>query len=39
MSGSRMAIEVETAERLAVDARYDIALVTVRRDQLESTHA
>jgi 2-dehydropantoate 2-reductase len=36
IGGSRMAIEVETAERIAVDARYDIALVTVRRDQLAS---
>ncbi len=34
--GSRMTIEVETAERIAVDDRYDIALVTVRRDQLAS---
>ena len=31
-----MAIEVETAERIAVDDQYDIALVTVRRDQLAS---
>jgi 2-dehydropantoate 2-reductase len=35
--GDRMAIEVDTAERIAADARYDIALVTVRRDQLAST--
>jgi len=31
-----MAIKVETAERIAANARYDIALVTVRRDQLAS---
>ena len=35
--GGRMVIEVETAERIAADARYDTALVTVRRDQLAST--
>jgi len=36
ISGGRMAIKVETAERIAADAQYDIALVTVRRDQLAS---
>ena len=36
ISGGRMAIKVETAERIAADAQYDIALVTVRRDQLTS---
>jgi 2-dehydropantoate 2-reductase len=36
ISGGRMAIKVETAERIAADAHYDIALVTVRRDQLAS---
>jgi 2-dehydropantoate 2-reductase len=36
VSGGRMAIDVETAERIAADAQYDIVLVTVRRDQLAS---
>jgi 2-dehydropantoate 2-reductase len=36
IGGAQMAIKVETAERIAADARYDIALVTVRRDQLAS---
>ena len=36
IGGGRIVIQVETAERIAADDRYDIALVTVRRDQLAS---
>jgi 2-dehydropantoate 2-reductase len=34
ITGRRMATHVETAERIAVDDQYDLALVTIRRDQL-----
>ena len=36
IGGGRIVTQVETAERIAADDRYDIALVTVRRDQLAS---
>ena len=36
LSGVRLAVAVDTAERLGPDDRYDLALIIVRRDQLAS---
>jgi hypothetical protein len=36
IGGGQIVTQVKTAERIAADDRYDIALVTVRRDQLAS---
>src|SRR3984957_2859697 len=36
VSGSRSATPVDLTERLAAEDQYDVALITVRRDQLAS---
>jgi 2-dehydropantoate 2-reductase len=36
VSGSRSTTRVDTTERLGLDDQYDVALITVRRDQLAS---